>query len=526
MKTRLICLMAICAFAFGCSDDSTSPNSGTPGIVLSSNDLVFNDQVQEQKITIKADGPGTVTWQINGMPEWLEVSPKKVTLRDQSPVDVTFKVDGIDLIADVYNAPLKIQYTKDNETGIDVTFVVGATPLMVVDTQEIDLNEFQDKATFSISNGGNTAFAWEIQTGSDYLEFNPPSGYLDFRTGQQVEVTVHHDEIDAEGGLAEYLSNIRIISDFDQEENIELSAHHYEEVFRQFDHNIVDAEFCSFRNRLIAVSSDPAQIHIINLDTGSSHDVSLPAEPTSVSVAPDRFMAAVGHNGSVTVVDLETRSFQQTYETEKDAFDVVMGPEWWVYVFPNSAAETDRIHCVNVATGEQADHGGSEIVPGTYGYLHPSGKYLYGSRTGTEETFIEKYDIRLGIANYLYDGAEETGETDNGRIWIENGGGDYIYSQSADVYYTSEDTQDDMSFAATFRGLDDVVWVASSVPSNRVALILDKGDVNDEVRFYDREFIIPVGEGYIPEFATDQGEAGTYYQGSAQYVFFTEDGQT
>lgn len=86
----------------------------------------------------------------------------------------------------------------------------------------------------------------------------------------------------------------------------------------------LDVEYDRALDRVVAVSDAPPALHLYDALNGADQSVALPLSPSCVSVSPDGRMAAVGHDGYLTIVDLETRTITHTWPVTADVGDVVL----------------------------------------------------------------------------------------------------------------------------------------------------------------------------------------------------------
>ena len=71
-------------------------------------------------------------------------------------------------------------------------------------------------------------------------------------------------------------------------------------------YNAIDAAYDKSSDRIIMVSSSPDELHIFDPNTQTEQAVPLAVPPLSVSVRPDGLYAAVGHDGWVSHVNLQS----------------------------------------------------------------------------------------------------------------------------------------------------------------------------------------------------------------------------
>ncbi|MEO0606430.1 MAG: PKD domain-containing protein, partial [Myxococcota bacterium] len=133
-------------------------------------------------------------------------------------------------------------------------------------------------------------------------------------------------------------------------------------------YRVVDAEYSTALDRVVLVSAQPDELHIYDPSTAVERTVALPLAPTAVSIGRAGNRAAVGHDGYVTIVDLDDASVVVTHPVSTDVIDVVLADNGYVYGFPR-IDQWETIRTVNIATGEETESTGWSIRAGTYARL-------------------------------------------------------------------------------------------------------------------------------------------------------------
>ncbi|MDZ7778184.1 MAG: hypothetical protein U5L09_22455 [Bacteroidales bacterium] len=110
--------------------------------------------------------------------------------------------------------------------------------------------------------------------------------------------------------------------------------------------------------------------------------------PTCLSISPDGETAAVGHDGQITLVDLDPLSIVKTTSVSRQAFDIVLSSENWAYVFPEKD-QWEKIRCVDLDTEIETESTGNLIYENTRARLHPSGKYIYTAVGDLENLILQ-----------------------------------------------------------------------------------------------------------------------------------------
>lgn len=90
---------------------------------------------------------------------------------------------------------------------------------------------------------------------------------------------------------------------------------------------VVDAEYSTALDRIIAVSSQPDQLHIYDPVTYQTADIDLDTTPIKVSVSPDGRFAAVAYRSAVSYIDLLNMQVNITAVLNTSVFDLVLADD-------------------------------------------------------------------------------------------------------------------------------------------------------------------------------------------------------
>lgn len=191
----------------------------------------------------------------------------------------------------------------------------------------------------------------------------------------------------------------------------------------ELGHDVIDAEYSDELEAVVMVSASPSSaLHVLDPVTGARYAVALNKVPTSVSVSPDGQSAAVGHDALISHVDLA--ELVQTGATSllhlnvsALVSDLVLDGRGFVHVFPGPAGAWTRLRSIEIATDTEIDVVRS-VAGNSRGKLDPSGDYLYVVEPVSASN-VEKYDVTLGTAEYLYG---STGYPSCQDLWVEESG--------------------------------------------------------------------------------------------------------
>ena len=237
------------------------------------------------------------------------------------------------------------------------------------------------------------------------------------------------------------------------------------------NHRVIDAEYSKALDKIITVSSTPAnQLHIVDPVSGDDRAVSLPYVPTCVSVGPDGLHAAVGHNGHLSYIDLSSLTLIRTYDVTTDVIDVVLAGNGYAYAFPR-VDQWEYIRCLNLATGEETLHTGMSVRAGTLAKLHPDGTKIYGADNGVSPSDIERYDITAGTAVYMYNSPYHGDYDMCGNLWMSEDGM-RIFTACGRVFRSSDAVSEDMVYNGKLFQYGPIGHLDHSSEVNKVALVM------------------------------------------------------
>ncbi len=277
--------------------------------------------------------------------------------------------------------------------------------------------------------------------------------------------------------------------------------------------NVIDADYSKQLDRIIMVSGSPSnQLHVYDPAVNLDQTIALSASPTSVSVSPDGLYAAVGHNGTISYVDLVSKAVITTLPVDGNIADIVLAENGYVYAFP----QDNPFIVANINTGAVATPAAG------FGYmkaarLHPSGKVMYTDAYYT----ILKFDVSSGTPVYLYDCSPPgRNYSAGGDLWMIEDGTGFI-TRTGNVFSASTGTTYDVALPRTLQGFSYdtyVQYAADSSAGAKVAVIPLTSDI--EVRIFDDQLFTLQNEIALPHFSTGHGD----YAGHGKFVFFNSSG--
>jgi hypothetical protein len=375
-----------------------------------------------------------------------------------------------------------------------------------VSVSSITFDYYEDADVFTIRNRGNSSFSWTATPSDSWVQLDVTSGDLDVGASVDVSVDIARDGFSS----GTHSATIAIQTDASANATVGVAVNHYDDAVT-LDFAIADAEYDSNNDAWVVVSQNPSELHVIDAEAQTYQSVSLSVTPQCVSVRSDGAFAAVGHNGYVSYVNLATRTVDQTYPVTADALDIVLATNDWVYVFPRQN-QWEQIRCIELPGGSESLQTGYQIYAGTLAKIHPSGDYIYGADNGLSPSDFEKYDIRAGAADYMYDSPYHGDYDFDGDIWISDDGS-RLFARSGNVFNASDDPQTDMTYAGSLDGVDVVKWAQHSNATNNI-YVCHLQEISYElfptydVRVYDGTFLQHQTTYTLPSMLIPNGRGG------------------
>ncbi|BDC48829.1 hypothetical protein F183_A11450 [Bryobacterales bacterium F-183] len=114
---------------------------------------------------------------------------------------------------------------------------------------------------------------------------------------------------------------------------------------------VVSAVFNKARGTILFAPGDAiAELRVYDPASGVASAIALPLPPTAVGVTPDGRYAAAGHNGWVSLVDLESGDLLRTYEMALPVNQVLIPGNGYVYAFSDQIRQAYAMHLETGAT--------------------------------------------------------------------------------------------------------------------------------------------------------------------------------
>jgi hypothetical protein len=425
-----------------------------PQLILSADSMFFYEE-ETQQLFLSTKPASESEYQVVAMPEWVEVYPESGTIENNiEEISVSANFAGME--PGSFAEELIMMSTSGTDTVILIGFI--GEELLYSTPDSIKFSVFSQSEKLIIHNQGNVSLTYTLTVSDDYIELPINTGEVLVGEQKETNVTINRENLETGIFLSELYITINDITD-----TVGIKVENFKEQKQIVTADIIDAEYSRATDHLVYITSN-STVNIYNSSTQTTDIVSLSYVPTCLSISLDGTKVAVGHDGHISYVNLQTKEIINTHDVSCYAIDIVLGDNGWAYVFPKQN-QWARIHCVNVSLNNSNEvlHTGSYIYAGTKARLHPSGKYIYGADNGLSPSDLEKYNIQNGAAVYLYDSPYHGDYSISGDLWYSEDG-KRIFTKGRNVFKTSELKEQDMLYNGSIQfenttSYSKIIWL-------------------------------------------------------------------
>jgi hypothetical protein len=227
---------------------------------------------------------------------------------------------------------------------------------------------------------------------------------------------------------------------------------------------VIDAEYSSTLDRIVALSGSPSRLNIYDPVTGANTFVALPLPGNAVSISPGGIGAAVCHDGLLSIINLKTATLEKTLGVKLNCRDVVLADNGYAYL--SAAGGWGHASSVELATG--AETAIELLYAGTTFQLNPTGDAIYTTDTGTSANSASRFRITGGPMVKEYESPWYPDHYLGSRIWFTRDG--RILGNSGSVFRTGTTLATDFIYTGTlsgYSGYSGAVIGLSHSPSRR-----------------------------------------------------------
>lgn len=267
--------------------------------------------------------------------------------------------------------------------------------------------------------------------------------------------------------------------------------------------SIVDAEYDRAHDRMVVVTANADRLVIIDPITRTETPVDLNLDPNCVSVDPAGDLAVVGHNGWISLVDLNTATVSHVYPMTCNVWDVVVA-NGWCHAFPTND-QWVNVHSMDLATGAETLNG--SLYEQAHAKLRPGTLQLYAISGVVTPSDLIKFEAASGPATYLYDSPYHGDHNMGGNLWMSDDGA-RIFTEGRSVFHATDLQASDILYAGTVAGPGHIRHLDQSTLAGQVCSINAWNDwelpfqglhqVDTAITFYSGDFLDPTGSTILP----------------------------
>lgn len=499
-----------------------------PRLKASVTQLTFPENVSQAVFEVENTGTGILNWSISNPAGWIKFSKYSGSLSKGQKNAITVTCQRAGLNIDTYTSTITINSnSEDIIQPIPVSMVVPKMTLLEITSKNVMLDYFSAFQSVYLINSGNSDFNWST-VNENNIHLDKTSGTLS--RGDSVKIDISPVRANLQTGT--FNSNIIISFGMNGKDTIKVGIKNFISSKWILDKNVIDAEFCRTTNMIIIASSNPNTLSVINPDTRSIETISLNTSPKCISINKSGDKVAIGHNGLISVVSLNTKSIEHEYPVSCDVLDVILTSSGWIYAFPVRDQWT-RIRCINPVSGAETLQTGNYIYAGTMGALHPGENWIYGANNGLSPSDIEKYSIQNGTATLLYDSPYHGDYPMNGYLWFSEDG-DRIFTRGRTVLRTGADNTSDMIYNGTVSCTKDIRTLFHSKIIDKFFLVTHAYNSGytelipaSEIMEFNYTYLNYIKKYTLEQFIVpvNQTEA-KFVNAEANFIFVNKDGTT
>lgn len=192
-------------------------------------------------------------------------------------------------------------------------------------------------------------------------------------------------------------------------------------------HDVIAAKYSRGLNRVVMVSGSPStRLYLMDPTTGVEQSLALSRVPTSLALSPDGSEAAVGHDGRITWVKLDTLAQAQPevklLDLSAKAYSLALDASRHVYVVPESD-QWVNLRTVDVSTNVEST---TTAVGGLYAkdsiVVRHDGHALYTQYADLSTSALHAWTLQSGVPVYVRE--SDPVAFDNslcpGTLWMSN----------------------------------------------------------------------------------------------------------
>lgn len=429
---------------------------GNPTVQVQSSVTLSYNTYGNPYLQIQNTGLGILIWKINSMPDWLVVDSARV---ESSGLYISQY--------NSYNIPLIIKPGKSSSGSLTGTIVLLTndkahpsvtinvatdlgTPQLSIYTNTITFSSTETSKALTFSNYGNGLLVWEFKDIPAWLTITPSSGIYNPYTSYG-NIIFSCDRTKLSPGQNTAIVNLKTNDSSHSSYSITVTAAApgNNANTRAIDGNITDAVFNKNTNTLYYVTSAPNKFIAYDVTARTVlHEIALSKAPTCFAISEDWTKAAVGHNGSISAINLSSNTVSATYTLDYSVHDIAWGENDW-FCYTQNGGSFSSLHWINTASGTVYDDTDKYSLDGsTIIKKVPNQAYLIATRNSTSPTGFFAYDIATKSK-------KSYSHMDLTNFWMSEDGL-YIFARDLNIYRTTSSTGSTDTFDADINAIGKI----------------------------------------------------------------------
>jgi hypothetical protein len=183
-------LLAALLLPFSCKKDE-DPSDPNAQLIVSPENVMLNDN-EEGKIFLSVQPKSTVSWQVAGKPDWMDVSPESGTYSGQIQ-ELKLMPQPTGLPEGTQVGIIEIISDGAGKASVTVQLSIGAHPKAEVSPQTLNFPAGTDQQTLTVTNIGTGFLTGNLTSPASWVSFQPSSFSLSSGSSQVVLVTVNRE---------------------------------------------------------------------------------------------------------------------------------------------------------------------------------------------------------------------------------------------------------------------------------------------------------------------------------------------
>jgi hypothetical protein len=388
--------------------------------------------------TIKNNGEGILIWQITEYPEWLSYSyPFQQTQGNVlsqnafAQVYLEYIVDQVD----VKNLSGKIVIMSNDKNKRRVEMEVSldlGKPVFACDKADVNFGRTETTVPFEFSNQGEGLLVWKVEDCPEWLSLSKTSGTISSHSGININFACDRSQMPTNTNFVVITIKTNDEKNPTYPVTIRWRNAADSENIKAIEGTIKDAWLDKETDLLYLTTSQPNRL--LAYDTKNrtiARELKFSSATNCFRVSEDGHKALVGHDGSISCIDLDNFSVMRTVEVNQIVYSVEWGSGDWCCYTPSTATQNCGLYWVNMVTGEKQETVSqvSNLYGGTIIKKIPNKNYIIASRLRLSPSGITTYgsDTKQFI-NYVHQSI--------GKFWFSTDGA-YMFDSYRNVYRTS-----------------------------------------------------------------------------------------